>query len=606
MSRTLRADDPLVISAFHSTLLHQLLLVALVAVVLAVGWQLVRARQLRAAAAGTTGTAVVTTGADGLPAEPDGRRVLRVGFGLLWVLDGLLQLQAGMVLGMPGQVLRPAAAGSPGWLRSLVGVGATIWSNHPVEAAAATVWIQLGIGVALLVAPRGRWSQAAGVVSIGWALVVWVFGEALGGILAHGSSWAFGTPGGVLLYAVAGVLVTVPDKWWRGRQLGRYVTAGLGLFFVGMAVLQAWPGRGFWRGRVGRSPGDLAGMVLAMARSPQPHLLSSWLSSFAGFDMAHGWGVNLFLVVALAAVGAALLSGRARLVVVGAVAAAVLGLATWVLVQDLGFLGGVGTDPNSMVPLLVLVAGGTVALLRPGVPVTEVLGRATERAVRRSEGLAPAYVGRVLAAAVAFGAVLLGSAPMAAAATNPRANPIIAEAIDGQPTVVNAPAYGFTLTDQYGHPVSLASLKGRAVALTFLDPVCTVDCPIIAQEFRQADALLGSSSRHAVFVAVVANPTYHSVAATEAFDEQEGLAHVGNWLFLTGSVRQLERVWNTYGVTVETTPAGSMVAHTNIAYVIDTTGNIREVLDATPGTSDASSRSFASLLAGEMQSALHQ
>lgn len=614
MTRTLRADNPLVIAAFHGTLLHQLLAAALVAVLLAVGWQVARTIQLRGAGSGTppAGVGSAAPGAGGAtvrgfepPAEPNGRRVLRVGFGLLWVLDGLLQLQAGMVLGMPGQVLRPAAAGSPGWLRSLVGVGATIWSNHPVEAAAATVWIQLGIGLAILVAPRGRWSRAAGVVSVGWGLVVWVFGEALGGILAPGGSWAFGLPGGVLLYVVAGGLLALPDRAWDRKRLGRVLTAGIGVFLLGMGVLQAWPGRGFWRGRIGHRPGVMAAMVLSMARTPQPHFLSTWLLAFAAFDEAHGWGVNLFLVVGLGVIGLALVSGRAGAVVAGAVGAGVLGLAVWVLVEDLGFLGGVGTDPNSMVPLVVLLSGGTVALLRPAEVPAPAAAAVPARSGRWWEGWAPAYVGRVLAAAVAFGVVLLGAVPMAAASTNPRADPVIAEAVDGEPTVVNAPEYPFTLTDQYGRQVSLASLRGKAVALTFLDPLCTVDCPIIAQEFRQADELLGSSARRAAFVAVVANPDYHSIAVTQAFDRQEDLARVSNWLYLTGSVPELERVWNTYGVTVQVTPAGSMVAHTNIAYVIDTRGHIREVLDATPGTSDASSRSFASLLAGEMQSALH-
>jgi hypothetical protein len=35
-----------------------------------------------------------------------------------------------------------------------------------------------------------------------------------------------------------------------------------------------------------------------------------------------------------------------------------------VLVQDLGFLGGTGTDPNSMIPFILLAAGGYLALTR--------------------------------------------------------------------------------------------------------------------------------------------------------------------------------------------------------------------------------------------------
>ena len=40
--------------------------------------------------------------------------------------------------------------------------------------------------------------------------------------------------------------------------------------------------------------------------------------------------------------------------------------------------------------------------------------------------------------------------------------------------------------------MSLASLRGKVVLMTFLDPVCTTDCPIIAQEFKQAGQMLGA------------------------------------------------------------------------------------------------------------------
>ena len=101
-----------------------------------------------------------------------------------------------------------------------------------------------------------------------------------------------------------------------------------------------------------------------MSQSSQPAFLSSWLSSFASFDTAHGWGVNLFVVVGLAAIGVLLLTGRRRLVLGGISAFVVLCLADWVLVQDLGFLGGLGTDPNSMVPMALLFVAGYLAMVR--------------------------------------------------------------------------------------------------------------------------------------------------------------------------------------------------------------------------------------------------
>ena len=148
----------------------------------------------------------------------------------------------------------------------------------------------------------------------------------------------------------------------------------------------------------------------------------------------------------------------------------------------------------------------------------------------------PSYVTRSVAAIAAIGVVIVGTAPMAMAAVNQNADPILTEALDGTPNTLDIPAPPFSLTDQYGHPVNLAGLRGHAVALTFLDPVCTSDCPLIAQEFRQADQQLGSQARHVDFVAIVANPIYRSVSFTKQFDGQEGLTQVANWYYLTGSL----------------------------------------------------------------------
>ncbi len=47
-------------------------------------------------------------------------------------------------------------------------------------------------------------------------------------------------------------------------------------------------------------------------------------------------------------------------------------LADWVLIQDLGFFGGLGTDPNSMIPFALLAVGGYLALARaPAVALRE-------------------------------------------------------------------------------------------------------------------------------------------------------------------------------------------------------------------------------------------
>jgi cytochrome oxidase Cu insertion factor (SCO1/SenC/PrrC family) len=554
--------------------------------------------------------------------EPRGRWLLRIGFGVIWVLDGILQAQPKMAGGLASQVIEPAASASPGWVQHVVNWGGTIWSYHPIQAAAASVWIQVGIGGWLLVAARGRWSRLAGLASVGWGLTVWVFGESFGGIFAPGLSWLNGAPGAALIYVVAGALIALPEDAWRSPRLGRLLLGGLGVFFIGMAALQAWPGRGFWQGTLHGQPGALAGMVQSMASTPQPHFLAALLSAFGSFAASNGLAVNLFVVLALAAVGAIFLTGNPRLVRYAMWFCVVFFLAVWVLVQDFGFLGGLGTDPNSMIPFLLLIAAGYLALT----PAPQV-ALATEKAAEVSgigeasgaggvsgrRGLTPRAVGRTVAAAsaqsvaavTALAVVVLGVAPMASAAVNRTADPILALAIEGGSTQMDTPASGFRLTDQNGQTVTLASLRGKVVLMTFLDPVCTTDCPIIGLEFKETGVLLGSQDKNVVLVAIVANPTYRSVAFTRAFDREDGLGAVPNWLYLTGSLSQLSQVWQDYGVSVQNLPAGAMSAHNDLAIVIDKNGNIREEVGADPGPGTTSTQSsFSVLLSGYARQAL--
>ncbi|HEY6495290.1 MAG TPA: SCO family protein [Trebonia sp.] len=644
MNSSLSPASPILEAAFRSALLRQWLVIMLVLALLLIIWALTRAAFLSPGRRGSAATAT------GWGREPRARRLLRVGFGVLWLADGLLQAQPQMPGGLADQVIKPSAASSPAWVQDLVNYGVHLWDYHPIQAASAAVWIQVGIGLWMLVAARGRSARLAGLAGVAWGLIVWAFGEALGGIFAPGLSVLFGAPGGALLYVVAGALLALPERAWdRPWRPGQLLLGGTGAFFLGMALLQAWPGRGFWQGRADGGRGSLTAMIASMAGTPQPRPIDAIVSGFGNLAVAHGFAVNLAAVIALAAVGAGLLLAAVRpdarrLALIAVIAGAVFCLADWILVEDLGFLGGLGTDPNSMIPLILLFTAGYLGL-SPGpgaalvpaaaaripedaVPeLTAYLaaptggpepaeGRAEPAAVPepsdpdaapaarragRVHELVRAVAGmpvRVVAGVGAFAVVLAGAAPMALATTNPNADPITAQAIAGTTGQFDVPAANFTLTSQDGRRVSLASLRGKVVLLTFIDPVCTTDCPIIAQEMRSADALLGARASDTELVAVVANPTYTSLAYTRAFTSQENLGPVSNWLFLTGSLGQLSAVWHAYGMQVEDLPAGAMAAHNDLAFVIGADGMLRQELSDDPGPATAATQSsFAGLMA---------
>jgi cytochrome oxidase Cu insertion factor (SCO1/SenC/PrrC family) len=606
MNSGLSASNPTLTAAFMAALLHQGLIVLALLAVLAVAW--VSVREWLPSAAGPAGRA-----RSGGAAEPAGRRLLRIGFGIIWIFDGLLQAQPGMAAGLPAKVIEPTAATSPGWVQHLVSWAGTTWSYHPIQAAASAVWIQVGIGAWLLAASSGRSRRLAALVSVGWGLVVWVFGEALGGIFAPGLTFLFGAPGAVLLYCAAGALLALPDRCWHTARTGRWILRGMGLFFVGMAVLQAWPGRGFWQGTRHGRPGTTSAMIQSMSGTPQPRLLAAWVTGSGSFVAAHGFAVNLLAVIVLAVIGAGLLSGQRRLIRLTIILMIAVCLADWVLVQDLGFLGGLGTDPNSMIPIALVAVGGYLALSRaPAMSAATARAGPTPASVGSSwhrpswrDRARPAHLARALAAAStpavlagwAAAMIVIGVAPLAVAQASPNADPIIARAIDGSSAQLDLPAPAFALADQDGRPVSLASLHGKVVLLTFLDPVCTSDCPLIAQEFREADQLLGGAARDVELVAIDANPIYRATAYTRAFDRQERLGALPNWLFLTGTLARLREIWRGYGVVAQVLSAGGMIGHSDIAYVIDRSGHTRAELDFNPGPgTPASVSSFAAEL----------
>jgi cytochrome oxidase Cu insertion factor (SCO1/SenC/PrrC family) len=591
MNSKLDSADPTLVNAFRAALLHQgAIILAIFALLLLAHW-LVRRRR---GAAGQSPRPPAPT------AEPKARRLLRVGFGILWIIDGILQAQPRMAAGLPSAVIEPGASASPHWVQAVVNAGGTIWSFHPVESAAAAVWIQVGLGMWLIAAEAGWWSRLAGLAGVAWGLVIWVFGEAFGAIFAPGLSWLTGAPGAVVIYVAAGALIALPARAWAGAQLGRWVLAGTGLFWAAMAVLQAWPGRGFWRG----SDGTLTAMVTTMARSDQPHAQASMMSAFASFTTAHGFAVNIVAVATLGLLGVALASGRPRLLRVAVPAATVFCLADWVLVQDFGVPGGLGTDPNSMLPWVLLLWAGYLAVAQTLDETERIAGPvagahaslASVRAALRPATLAQAAASaRSLTTLGAVCVVLVGVAPMAAASANQHADPIIARAVAGAAVRVDRPAPGFRLVSQRGQPVSLASLHGKVVLLTFLDPVCS-DCLTIARELKAASAMLGTQARRVELVAVTAGATHTKPVFIRAFDRQAGLTAEPNWLFLTGSLGQLQQVWTRYEQIAPHMMVG-MSARSDVTFAIDQAGRIRLEIKDNPGPGSTSTRSsFAVLL----------
>ena len=105
-------------------------------------------------------------------------------------------------------------------------------------------------------------------------------------------------------------------------------------------------------------------MVQTMAQTSQPRVIADLVSGFGAFTGRHGFAVNLVVVVALGVIAVAFILGRRTVTRPALAAFVVLCLADWVLVEDMGIFGGLGTDPNSMIPMALLAAGGYLAVTR--------------------------------------------------------------------------------------------------------------------------------------------------------------------------------------------------------------------------------------------------
>jgi cytochrome oxidase Cu insertion factor (SCO1/SenC/PrrC family) len=136
-------------------------------------------------------------------------------------------------------------------------------------------------------------------------------------------------------------------------------------------------------------------------------------------------------------------------------------------------------------------------------------------------------------------------------------------------------APGFDLTDQGGHPTSLASFKGEVVVLTFMDSHCVDICPLVSQEFIDAYHDLGPAAGHVVLVAVNVNPHHAAISDVAEFSAAHGLGTISSWRFVTGPVSMLQQVWSAYNVDVETSGSNAQLIHSSLIYFIDPTGRER-------------------------------
>ncbi len=135
------------------------------------------------------------------------------------------------------------------------------------------------------------------------------------------------------------------------------------------------------------------------------------------------------------------------------------------------------------------------------------------------------------------------------------------------------PAPDFTLTDALtGAELSLSSLRGRVVVLSFLYTHCPDTCPLTAERFREAQRMLGADAVKVALVAVSVDPVGDTVESVRAFTRDHRLDQ--GWHYLIGERTRLSGVWSLYGIGVLDSTA-AQVPHNDAIYLIDAEGRER-------------------------------
>jgi copper(I)-binding protein len=359
------------------------------------------------------------------------RRGLQIALGILWLLDGALQLQPFMFgPGFAQQVLAPAADGQPGWVAAGVHWVAGIVGAHPAPWNTVFAVVQLAIGIGLLYRPLVRIALTA---SIGWAVAVWYFGEGLGGLAGGSGSLLTGAPGAVILYAVFAVIVwperteDAPEGWrgWLHHDSAgappRWTPIAWAVIWVGGAVLQALPGQ--------NTPADLAD---SLSGDDMPVWQMGLNDAIANHVREFGAQDNWLLLVVLLAIGLCALGGRRSRTFAGW-AGALVATVFWLVGQGFGDLfSGQATDPNTG-PVLLLFS---LALL--GVPAPQPVDELDA---------APAWRSSAMAGTAAIAVALVGLLQWGTTRVPPeQAHIVITDVYTPAGSAAAAPVY-FTLTN---------------------------------------------------------------------------------------------------------------------------------------------------------------
>ncbi len=271
--------------------------------------------------------------------------------GLLWLIDGILQLQPQMfTMNMVNGVMRPMLDGQPGVIASSLNWIVQVSTQNLTLMNLTVAIVQILIGLSLLL---GRGVKVALLASIVWSFIVWYGGEGMSMLLTGQASALTGAPGAVLLYTLLALVVypfsptpTPAEGGILSRQQLRWTLA---IYWIFIAMLQAQP---YWwqQGQISQEMSAMVGQGGLNSILVDP--LLQWLSTItSSIEMP----LNAALIGIFLALGVALFFVANRHVRPVLVVSIVVSLMLWYGAQAFGMIfTGMATDFNSGLLLVVI------------------------------------------------------------------------------------------------------------------------------------------------------------------------------------------------------------------------------------------------------------
>ncbi|HEX6481154.1 MAG TPA: hypothetical protein VF043_20135 [Ktedonobacteraceae bacterium] len=290
------------------------------------------------------------------------RKTLQRVLGVLWLIDGLLQLQPQMfTMNMVNGVMKPMLNGQPGFVEPSLQFIVNQTTLHLIEVNLLIAIVQILLGLGFLLLPD-RWLKELVIASIVWAFIVWFGGEGMSMLLTGQASVLSGAPGAVLLYPLLGLAVyprrksRAPSQQVATARAGddgllsrRYLRWVLSGFWFFAALLQLQPN--WWQpGQISQAIGSMVGQGGLNTVLVDP-VLTRISNITANIEIP----LNIALIVVFLALGIGLAVAREGQLRPFLIASIVMSVVIWYSSEAFGMiLTGMATDFNSGLLLVVM------------------------------------------------------------------------------------------------------------------------------------------------------------------------------------------------------------------------------------------------------------